>query len=153
VKRGEMDPVLTVLSREQSLRLMATAPVGRIIYTRHAMPAVELVNFIVDAGDIVIRTAPSGKLLAAIQGTVVAFEADHYDPVTRSGWSVTAVGHAREVTDPADIGMLRTAGPHPWAPGDHPYFVRITPGQLTGRYLSAADTGPAEPGGEAPPPR
>lgn len=149
-----MESVLTVLSREQCLRLMATAPVGRIIYTRHAMPAVELVNFTVDAGGIVIRTAPSGKLLAAIQDAVVAFEADDYDPATRSGWSVTAVGHAREVTDPADIGMLRTTGPHPWAPGHHPYFVRITPGQLTGRYLRAADSGPAEPdGADAPPQR
>jgi uncharacterized protein len=97
---------------------------------------------IVDAGDIVIRTAPSGKLLAAIRGAVVAFEADDYDAVTRSGWSVTAVGHAREVTDPADIGMLRTTGPRPWAPGDHPYFVRITPGQLHRRYLSEADSAP-----------
>jgi nitroimidazol reductase NimA-like FMN-containing flavoprotein (pyridoxamine 5'-phosphate oxidase superfamily) len=147
-----MESVLAVLSREQCLRLMATAPVGRIIYTRHAMPAVEVVNFTVDAGDIVIRTAPSGKLLAAIRGAVVAFEADDFDPVTRSGWSVTAVGHAREVTNPADIGMLRTTGPHPWVAGDHPYFVRITPGQLTGRYLSAAAGGPAGPGGGAPPP-
>jgi hypothetical protein len=117
------------------------------------MPAVELVNFTMDAGDVVIRTAPSGKLLAAIQGAVVAFEADEYDPVTRTGWSVTAIGHAREVTDPADIGMLRATGPHPWAPGHHPYFVRIHPGQLNGRYLSAADSGPAEPGGEVPLPR
>jgi uncharacterized protein len=147
-----MESVLAVLSREQCLRLMATASVGRIIYTRHAMPAVELVNFTVDAGDIVIRTAPSGKLLAAIRGAVVAFEADDFDPVTRSGWSVTAVGHAREVTDPADIGTLRTTGPRPWVPGDHPYFVKITPGQLTGRYLSAADNGPAGPGGGTPPP-
>jgi len=147
-----MESVLAVLSREQCLRLMATTPVGRIIYTRHAMPAVELVNFTVDAGDIVIRTAPSGKLLAAIRGAVVAFEADEYDTATRSGWSVTAVGHAREVTNPADAGMLRTTGPLPWAPGDHPYFVRITPGQLTGRYLSAAGDGPAKPGGGDPPP-
>jgi uncharacterized protein len=153
MNRGTMDPVLAMLSREQCLRLMATAPVGRIIYTRHAMPAVELVNFTIDAGDIVIRTAPSGKLLAAIRGAVVAFEADAYDAVTRSGWSVTAVGHAREVTDPADTGMLRATGPHPWAPGHHPYFVRITPGQLTGRYLSAADSGLAGRDGAVPPPR
>jgi len=130
-----MESILAVLSREQCLRLMATAPVGRIIYTRHAMPAVEMVNFTVNAGDIVIRTAPSGKLMAAIRGAVVAFEADEYDPVSRTGWSVTAVGHAREVTDPADIGMLRASGPCPWAPGDYPYFMRITPGQLTGRRL------------------
>jgi uncharacterized protein len=147
VEGGAMEPVLAVLSREQCLRLMATAPVGRIIYTRHAMPAVELVNFTMDAGEIVIRTAPSGKLLAAIRGAVVAFEADEYDTVTQSGWSVTAVGHAREVTDPADIGMLRTTGPRPWVPGDHPYFVRIAPGQVTGRYLNATDSDPAEPDG------
>jgi nitroimidazol reductase NimA-like FMN-containing flavoprotein (pyridoxamine 5'-phosphate oxidase superfamily) len=120
------------LSREQCLRQMATAQVGRIIYTRHAMPAVELVNFTVDAGDIVIRTTASGKLTAAIAGAVVAFEADEFDHDGRPGWSVTAVGHARLVTDPADIDRLRTAGPHPWVPGEQPYFVRITPGTLNG---------------------
>jgi uncharacterized protein len=148
-----MDTVLTMLSREQCLRLMATAPVGRIIYTRHAMPAVELVNFTIDAGDIVIRTAPGGKLLAAIRGAVVAFEADAYDAATRSGWSVTAIGHAREATSPAGTGTPRTTGPRPPAPGHHPCSARITPGQLTGRYLSAADNGPAEPDAAVPPPR
>jgi uncharacterized protein len=87
------------------------------------LPAVELVNFTVNAGDIMIRTAPGGKLLAAIRGAVVAFEADDFDPATCSGWSVTAVGHARDVTD-------------------LPCFARITPGTLTGRRLSAAGTGP-----------
>jgi nitroimidazol reductase NimA-like FMN-containing flavoprotein (pyridoxamine 5'-phosphate oxidase superfamily) len=112
-----MEPVLAVLSREQCLRLMATAPIGRIIYTRHAMPAVEVVNFIVEAGDIVIRTALSGKLLAAIAGAVVAFEADDYDPVTRSGWSVTAVGH-RDAADhrAASLGTRRP----PVLRQDHP---------------------------------
>lgn len=147
-----MEHVLVALSREQCLRLMATAPVGRIIYTRRAMPAVELVNFTIDGRDIVIRTAPSGKLLAAISGAVVAFEADDFDPATRSGWSVTAVGHAREVTDSADIGMLRTTGPDSWVPGEQPYVVRITPGQLNGRYLSAAGNAPADPGDLVLPP-
>jgi nitroimidazol reductase NimA-like FMN-containing flavoprotein (pyridoxamine 5'-phosphate oxidase superfamily) len=154
-----MEPVLAALSREQCLRLMATAPVGRVIYTRQAMPAVELVNFTVDTGDIVIRTAASGKLIAAISGAIVAFEADAYDPVTRSGWSVTAVGKARDVTDPADIERFRTIGPHLWVPGERPYFVRITPGTLNGRRLSpgcppvnGAGSGLEAPGGLGPPP-
>ena len=46
--------------------LMASVPVGRIIYTRRALPAVEVVNFALDHGDIVIRTDPSGKLAAAV---------------------------------------------------------------------------------------
>ena len=36
---------LRQLSRDERLRLMASVPVGRVIYTRRAMPAVELVNF------------------------------------------------------------------------------------------------------------
>ena len=124
---------------------MASAPVGRIIYTRQAMPAVELVNFAVDRGDIVVRTSASGKLAAAIRGAVVAFEADDYDPATRTGWSVTVIGQASEVTDPARIERLRTVGPHSWVPGDHPYFMGITPGVLNGRRLSSADPGPAAP--------
>ena len=137
-----MEAALTTLSREQSLRLMATAPVGRSIYTRQAMPAVELVNFTIDAGDIVIRTAASGKLAAAIRGAVVAFEADDYDRSARTGWSVTAIGQAREVTDFARAERLRAVGPHPWIPGDQPYFVTITPEVVNGRLLSSANGTP-----------
>ncbi|MGH3404392.1 MAG: hypothetical protein ACRDRJ_18085 [Streptosporangiaceae bacterium] len=35
---------------------MASVPVGRIIFTRRALPAVELVSFALDRGEIVIRT-------------------------------------------------------------------------------------------------
>ena len=59
--------------------LMASVPVGRIIYTRRALPAVELVNFALDRGEIVIRTDSSGKLAAATRGAIVAFEADSLD--------------------------------------------------------------------------
>lgn len=145
-----MNSAFVTLTRAACLRLMATAPVGRIIYTRQAMPAVELVNFTLDAGDIVIRTAASGKLSAAIRGAVVAFEVDDFDPAARAGWSVTAVGQAREVTDPADISRLRTVGPRPWAPGDRPCFVRITPGIMNGRCVTAADNVPAGQGGGVP---
>jgi nitroimidazol reductase NimA-like FMN-containing flavoprotein (pyridoxamine 5'-phosphate oxidase superfamily) len=131
-----MEPVLTALSREQCIRLLPTAPVGRIVYTRQAMPAVELVNFALVDGDVVIRTGASGKLAAAVDGAVVAFEADEYDLVSRTGWSVTVVGRARELTDPAAVERLRTTGPHPWVPGERPYFIAITPGTLHGRSLS-----------------
>jgi Pyridoxamine 5'-phosphate oxidase len=57
---------LESLSRDKCLRLLKSAAVGRIIYTRQALPAVELVNFAVDGGDIVIRTSRSGKLAAAV---------------------------------------------------------------------------------------
>ena len=76
---------LTQLSRDECLRLMASVPVGRIIYTRRALPAVELVNFALDHDDIVIRTDRGGKLAAAACGAVVAFEADSLDLVGQAG--------------------------------------------------------------------
>jgi hypothetical protein len=115
---------------------MASVPVGRIIYTRQALPAVELVNFAVEAGDIVIRTDRSGKLSAATRGAVVAFETDSVDPARRVGWSVTAIGHAREVTDPGEIGRLEELGLSSWAPGEREHFIRISPGILNGRRLA-----------------
>ena len=128
------------LSRDQCLTLMASVPVGRIIYTRRALPAVELVNFALDEGDIVIRTDRSGKLAAATRGAVVAFETDQLDLVGQAGWSVTAIGPSTEVTDPGELARLRTIGLRSWAPGERDHFIRISPVMLNGRRLRADST-------------
>ena len=130
---------LQQLSSNECLMLMASVPAGRIIYTRRALPAVELVNFALDRGDIVIRTDRSGKLAAAARGAVVAFEADQLDLATQSGWSVTAIGPSREVTDPAEIDRLREIGLSSWAPGAREHFIRISPQLMNGTYLHTAD--------------
>jgi hypothetical protein len=126
---------LEQLSRDECLRLMASVSVGRIIYTRRALPAVELVKFTLDHGDIVVRTASGGRLAAATQQAVVAFEADCLDAAQQAGWSVTAVGKSREVTDPEDIGRLQKLGLSSWAPGTREHFIRITQEILNGRRL------------------
>ena len=132
---------LTQLSRDECLRLMASVPVGRIIYTRQALPAVELVNFAIDRGDIIVRTDHSGKLAAAARGTVVAFETDHLDPAGQAGWSVTAIGQSHEVTDADEISRLEQIGLRSWAPGEREHFIRISPVILNGRQLSAVTAG------------
>jgi uncharacterized protein len=128
------------LSRDECLTLLASVPVGRIVYTRRALPAVELVNFALDHGDIVIRTDRSGELAAATRGAVVAFEADQLDLAGQSGWSVTAVGPSSEVTDPGELTRLRTIGLKPWAPGERDHFIRISPVMLNGRRLRTIGT-------------
>ena len=125
------------LTRDDCLRLLATAPIGRIIYTRQALPAVELVNLALADGDIIVRTDRGGKLAAAARGAIVAFEADVVDPGYRSGWSVTAIGPSREVTDAAEIARLREIGLDSWAPGRREHFIRISPQLLNGRWLGA----------------
>jgi len=117
-------------------RLMRLVSFGRIVYTRRALPAVDVVNFALDGDDIVIRTDAGGKLAAATRMAVVAFEVDDIDAVRHCGWSVTAVGHSREVTDPREAARLREIGLRPWAPGDREHFIKITPGILNGRWLT-----------------
>ena len=131
------DAALEELARDECLRLMASVPVGRVIYTRRALPAVELVNFALHEGEIVLRTDRSGKLAAAARGAVVAFEADCLDFAGRAGWSVTAIGPSREVTDPGELARLRTIGLSSWAPGAREHFICISPVILNGRYLRA----------------
>jgi uncharacterized protein len=124
------------LSRDECMRLMASVPVGRIAYTRQALPAVEVVNFTVDSGDIVFRTDAGGKLSAAISDAVVAFEADSVDFTRHTGWSVTVVGRCRKVTDREEIHRLERSGLHPWAPGERKHFIKITPVIVNGRRLA-----------------
>ena len=128
---------LEQLPRDECLRLMASVTVGRIIYTRRALPAVELVNFALDHGDIIIRTDSDGKLAVATQHSVVAFEADRLDPDQQAGWSVTAIGQSQEVTDPAEIGQLQKIGLTSWTLGVREHFIRISPEILNGRRLRA----------------
>ncbi|MGH3296377.1 MAG: pyridoxamine 5'-phosphate oxidase family protein [Trebonia sp.] len=137
---------LEQLSREQCLRLVGQVPLGRIVYTRQALPAVELVNFALDDGDIVIRTDSGGKLAAATRGAVVAFEADSVDLAAHAGWSVTVVGYSRAVVDVGEIRRLQQSGLVPWAPGERDHFIRISPTFVNGRRL----TGDGDAGGSTP---
>jgi uncharacterized protein len=130
-------PVLEHLTRDECMRLLGTVPVGRIVYSRQALPAVELVNFALTDGDIIIRTDASGKLAAATRGAVVAFEADSVDDTEHTGWSVTVVGHARAVTDGEEIRCLEQIPLTPWAPGKRDHFIRISPTIVNGRRIEA----------------
>ena len=89
------------LGRQECLQLMAKVPVGRIVYTRRALPAVLPVNFSLDDdGAILLRTTAASDLVCAIDGAVVAFEADEVDAARHSGWSVVVTGSAAVVTRP-----------------------------------------------------
>jgi hypothetical protein len=121
----------------ECLDLMASVPVGRVVYTRGALPAVELVSFTLDNSDIVIRPYDlSGVAMAASQ--VVAFEAGELDCRSGSGWSVTVAGQARHVTAAAELAQLTAISTRPLTAHQRTCFLRITPGPITGRRLYRA---------------
>ncbi|MCK2213814.1 pyridoxamine 5'-phosphate oxidase family protein [Actinomadura sp. ATCC 31491] len=127
---------LQVLTEAECLRLLASAPIGRIVFTDRALPAVQPVTFCLDGDAIVIRTGLGSKLAAATRRTVVAFEVDDYDPVLRTGWSVSVVGHADAVTDPAEMSRLAMLPIEPWAPGSRDHFIRVRVEQVSGRRIT-----------------
>ncbi|GAA3993438.1 pyridoxamine 5'-phosphate oxidase family protein [Thermobifida alba] len=126
---------LEVLTREECLRLLAEAPIGRIVFTDQALPAVQPVNFTMLGTDIVVRTSPESKLAQATRDTVVAFEVDDYDVATRTGWSVMVVGIGHAVDDPEERAVLEALPLRSWAPGPRSHFIRIMTDIVTGRRI------------------
>lgn len=127
---------LDVLPFGDCLRLLAPAPVGRIGFCADGEVMVLPVNHAVDGQDVVLRTARGSKLSAAQGQTVVAFDADAYDPQTRSGWSVLVNGRAEVVDEDAEIQRLGRLGLHPWASAvDRPFWIGYVPQRsAAGRY-------------------
>lgn len=132
---SEEQPAVETLSRDECVRLLASVPFGRIIYTVAALPAVQPVNFTIRHDTIVVRTASESKLAAATRNSVIAFQADQIDVATRAGWSVTVVGRCSEVVDPVEVAELALTGPQAWGRPASDRFIVIGIEQVTGRWL------------------
>jgi hypothetical protein len=134
-----MEPLSTldleVLDRERSLELLPRVPVGRLIFTEHALPAVRPVDFRWWRGDVVIRIADPAMLASASGNRVVAFEADELDADAHCRWSVTVVGHAQVITEVPDLIELSALFSRPQVGARRDYFVRIRTEKVTGRRL------------------
>jgi nitroimidazol reductase NimA-like FMN-containing flavoprotein (pyridoxamine 5'-phosphate oxidase superfamily) len=125
---------LEVLPFDSCLSLLAAVAVGRVGFVAGGEVLVLPVNFVMDGQDVVFRTASGSKLSSTEVGTAVAFEADNYDDMSQSGWSVLVSGSAEVVEDDAEIGRLSQLGLHSWASAlDRPFWIRIRPTSVTGR--------------------
>ncbi|MET8565116.1 pyridoxamine 5'-phosphate oxidase family protein [Streptomyces flaveolus] len=125
------------LDRQECLRLLAKVPVGRIVYTRQALPAVLPVNFGLDTdSSVLVRTSATSDLVRAVDGVVVAFEADDFNTAEHSGWSVVVTGRATAVTDPAEHERLSRTGPLSWVVTQDWIFLRIEAEMVTGREIT-----------------
>ena len=126
---------LEILDREASLRLLASATLGRIAVTIGALPVVLPVNFRLVDDRIVFRTGIGTKFDAATRNAVVAFEADDIEPMWHTGWSVLITGIAREVTDPLERDALEAANIPRWAPTGDGRLVEVSTEMASGRRI------------------
>lgn len=127
---------LVELTPEESYALLASVPVGRIVYTDHALPAIQPVNFVLDGPDVVFRTAEGSKLAVAASRAVVAFEVDWFDAEARSGWSVVLVGRTFEVTEPVERQRLLDLPLVTFVPGVRDRVIKVVPRIVTGRRIA-----------------
>lgn len=126
---------LQILSPADCLRLLGSVPLGRLVYTNAGLPAIRLVNFVVDDDTIVFNTGQGDKFRAAERGDVVAFEADDVDIERHNGWTVTAIGHLSVVTARETVELRRALPLHSWLPMDDPKLVRLGIESVHGRRL------------------
>jgi nitroimidazol reductase NimA-like FMN-containing flavoprotein (pyridoxamine 5'-phosphate oxidase superfamily) len=128
---------LEVLGRDECLRLLASATLGRIGFTSGALPAVLPVNFCLDGERILVRTGRGSRLDAALQNAVVAFEVDEFDPIHHSGWSVAVTGVATEVGDPTELDAARQEPVTRWTPPGSESVVAISTEFVSGRRVTS----------------
>ena len=119
----------------EALDLAATVPIGRIVYSRYAMPAVFIVNFKLDGRDPVFLTRKGSMFGAGVAESVVAFEVDRIDEAAHQGWYVTFLGRAKLITSPAEQARLAGLGVEPWAPGEREHYIKIVTEKIIGRRL------------------
>ncbi|WP_327673898.1 pyridoxamine 5'-phosphate oxidase family protein [Kitasatospora sp. NBC_00458] len=118
------------LDEARALELLGGTGVGRVVYTVGALPAVLPVRFRLDAAGGVLLSAPAGSELArAVDGAVIAFEADEVDGADGTGWCVTVLGRAE---------VRRAEARHPGREPDAGRVeIRIGPELVVGRSLTA----------------
>lgn len=127
------------LSEEECFRLLEKAPVGRIVYTNRAMPAIQPVGFVLEERAVIIRTEEDTGLASAVRDTVVAFEVDEFDPDGPGpGWSVVAVGRASEVSD---TGAAEETDPAYSIRNEGERYVRVDVEVISGRWIASLPSG------------
>ena len=141
---------LEVLDRRECLLHLASVPVARIGLSVQALPVILPVNFVIDGDEIVIRSPHGAKAEAALSGSVVAVEADDYDPFAHTGWSVLVQGRTRVVEDPDEIVRFGRLPVQAWGTRDSDRWIAVAIEVVTGRRVhhvapAFASRGPERP--------
>jgi nitroimidazol reductase NimA-like FMN-containing flavoprotein (pyridoxamine 5'-phosphate oxidase superfamily) len=120
------------------LELLRAGVFGRVALATADGPHIIPLNYSVVDDAVVVATSPYSLLAGEGPGGLVAFEVDHVDYDTHTGWSVLVRGRAELVTDPEEVRRLKeTWPPRPWAGGSRNLHLCITCTEITGRSIGA----------------
>jgi uncharacterized protein len=128
-----------VLESNVCWQLLRDSEVGRLAVSITDHPDIFPINYVVDRGTVVFRTAEGTKLAASVLGRAVAFEVDGYDPDRGDAWSVVLKGHATEIERMQDVFDALDLPLFPWHASPKHRFVRIEPFDISGRRFHVAE--------------
>jgi nitroimidazol reductase NimA-like FMN-containing flavoprotein (pyridoxamine 5'-phosphate oxidase superfamily) len=124
------DEVVTELTSEECWEMLRGEEFGRLAYRLLDEVHITPINYAVEGGSLLFRTAEGNKLLAVGMGSEVAFEIDRYG----EDWarSVVVRGPARLL--PEDQARRAENVPlRPWVPALKYNVVEIEPKVVSGR--------------------
>jgi nitroimidazol reductase NimA-like FMN-containing flavoprotein (pyridoxamine 5'-phosphate oxidase superfamily) len=125
---------LEVIGREECRALLASQRVGRVgLCGTH--PGVFPVLYALLDGDVVFRTAPGEKLMAAALEREVVFEVDAFSTAACTGWSINVLGVAAEIEHPDELGQAQALDLPSWAGELRDRYVRIRALEVSGRRI------------------
>ena len=133
---------IAVLDDRQAWDLLSSVALGRLVTSFGGQLEIFPVNFAVQGGTVLFRTAEGTKLFTTVMNEKVIFEAD--DHTASEGWSVIVRGTARMLNSSEDIHEAEQAGLIPWVATEKLRYVRITPTEISARrfqFGSAPDHG------------
>jgi len=142
---------MDVLSTRECLELLRSTEVGRLATNSAEFPDIVPINFVVDHGTVVFRTAEGTKLDDLTADHNVSFEADGYDSEAGEAWSVVIKGHAVLLRAPHDRFEALELPLFPWQGAPKRHFVRIEPVEMTGRRFDVTTTRATAPERSSPP--
>lgn len=134
-------PRLEWLDKDECLELVSPGGVGRVAFDSPTGPMILPVNYVMDAGTVLFRTALGGSLDTDLRTGVegaefkVAFEVDRIDAAAREGWSVLIRGGAHHVTSDEERAAAAATGLETWAGGERELYIKIAPVEITGRRI------------------
>jgi len=128
----------TELTESECWSLLEGHVVARLAVDVGGQPDIFPINYVVDDGSLVFRTAAGTKLAAAVLSRHVAFEIDGMN-TDGSVWSDAVKGIAPEGTDMEERFAMDDLPLYPWVVSEKPNFVRIEPQSVTGRRFAELD--------------
>jgi len=129
-----------VLSTQQCWELLSSVEVGRLAVAAAGDIDIFPLNFAIDDGAVMFRTAEGTKLVEVVLAGRVAFEVDGYEPGHGRAWSVVVKGGAELLDRWSDIHHAQDLPLFPWNASPKERFVRIVPDTMTGRRFTVRAT-------------